>query len=311
MSVDELIDWVRAASCGAPVSGCDSHLVKHGLRKLASGFMDLPVQASQKSIRWCFGEGFKGSRQAASARGTQAATGRSSNATMTSPVAGAAAATTPRDFIKLSGPLLYMRETELLPSTYRLSVLAIAASHPCQSPTTAVTPQIEVDPGCTVAGVAAAAAPTTPAAATGLASARDDPFQGLTSSLVASPGVDGSALLRQGLSVDGVGVALRCSDLLPGLGPVEVGCIGGSRQASVDATAIRAIAPGNADGDRLTGGRLRPVYQTVLSLLTSHGIPAVDDAMRAIVLARHVRVTLIDKIAAPKADGYVPPPLSV
>lgn len=72
-----------------------------------------------------------------------------------------------------------------------------------------------------------------------------------------------------------------------------------------DPFALRSISSGQVNGDVLTGGRIRPIVQSVVTLLASHGVPSITDAARMHdrVHSRHVRVTLVDKIMHPKADG--------
>jgi hypothetical protein len=280
------VEWLRCVGSGFWSDGCDSPHVRHGCRKLCYGFPAFPVPASKPVIQWCDRASFGGADAAAAAKATAPAN---------------------KERLRRSGPLLYLHEVLTMPTSYRVSDLAAIASHPSQTLSSLLLPRVEGDPG-DVLLTAAGASETYPSVPTIEPGTYD--ASGVAASVVyggttvSKFGVDGNALATRGVGCDGVGVALRTSDLLPHVGIETVGCGGGPRYVGHDANAIRSLSPGLPD-DVVTGRRVREIRQTVVSLLTSEGVPSVSDAERGRIVSRAVRISLVDAVPTAKPDGFV------
>lgn len=126
--------------------------------------------------------------------------------------------------LQSSGPLLFLNDANRLPATFRPSLLCAIETHPCQVKAAALAITPECDPGDLVPPTDLPTSTQSTAAASGATTSAIASYEtsGMSQSIVASAGtggmygVDGGLSVSRGLGVDGVGVRLRASDVLPG-----------------------------------------------------------------------------------------------
>lgn len=292
VDVERFIGFVRVAASGHWVGDCDESTFRRGIRKLATGLIRVP--GGEEGIHQRLTHA-PDTPYIVSAGVVGVLPGRQAGAQVEGLQGGGSIK------VKHGAAAHFERALAGLPQSSALSTLASFGQHSSQRLSSALRPGLEADPGHHLEVGAGRLTGWT----TGRGRKDDEAGRlGGSAAYARPPDGIGPAVAgwrRQGLGVDGLGLALRYNSYLPGAGIVPGGCFG--EDMEVPPHAPRPIGDDTVAPNGLRSTQVRPnITEAAIKLIQARGIPSPIDDNRDRVRGRQVRIALVE-VLPPRHEG--------